>query len=132
MHQRSNRLTRRRFISTSTSLAATSVAAPWLCDAAGQPPETFRSRWHECPDRMWLGAEYWANPLQDGRVSLRRTECTHAAPDRNVHVLTCQLGDRQGTLDMVVRIGRIAGALTPAAWAGFRIGARGPVGDYRN
>jgi alkaline phosphatase D len=132
MPQRPNGVSRRRFISGSVSLAATTLAAPWLRGAAAQKPAGFRSRWHESPDRIWLGAECWANPLQDWRIANGRIECAHAAPDRNVHALTCHLGDRRGTLDMRVQLGPIAGTLAPAAWAGFRVGARGPLGDYRN
>lgn len=130
--RRSTRLTRRRFIAGSASLAATSAVAPVLRGTAAQTTAEFRSRWNECPDRVWLGAEYWANPLQDWQVANGRLECTNAAPDRNVHVLPCQLGERPGTLDMSVRLGRIATARGAAASVGFRVGARGPLDDYRN
>ena len=127
------RLTRRRFIAKSASLAATSVVAPLLRANPPQPAAEFRSRWNECPDRVWLGPEYWANPLQDWRIANGRIECTNAAPDRNVHVLTRQLGERSGTLDTSVRLGRIGGGtLRTVGSAGFRIGAQGPLADYRN
>src|ERR1041384_2120816 len=29
----------------------------------------FVSAWDKTPDRVWLGPEYWANPLQDWRVA---------------------------------------------------------------
>lgn len=127
------RLTRRRFIAKSASLAATSVVAPLVRGSAPQPAVAFRSRWNECPDRVWLGPEYWANPLQDWQIANGRIECTNAAPDRNVHLLTRQLGERSGTLDTSVRLGRIGGGtLRTTGSAGFRIGAQGPLGDYRN
>ena len=125
------RLTRRRFIAGSASLAATSVVAPLLRGAQSKAPE-FRSRWNDCPDRIWLGAEYWANPLQDWQIANGRIECTNAAPDRNVHVLTRQLGERSGTLEMSVRLGRIEPTAAKRESAGFRIGARGPLDEYRN
>jgi hypothetical protein len=125
-------LTRRRFIAGSASAAASSVVARLLGAQAPQPAGEFRSGWDACPDRIWLGPEYWANPLQDWQIANGRIECTNAAPDRNVHVLTRQLGERDGTLDMSVRIGRLAAAPGAAESAGFRIGARGPLVDYRN
>ena len=90
------RLTRRRFIAGSASLAATSVVAPLVRGNLLQSDAEFHSRWDACPDRVWLGPEYWANPLQDWRIAGGRIECTNAAPDRNVHVLTRQLGERKG------------------------------------
>ena len=45
----------------------------------------------------WLGEEYWANPLQDWRIAHGRIECTNAALDRNVHLLTRQLGEGDRT-----------------------------------
>ena len=78
--------------------------------AAVRPrPNGFASRWQRAHDRVWLGPEYWANPLQDWRVAGGRIECVKAAPDRNVHLLTRQLGDRPGDLRMSVRVGRVGG-----------------------
>ena len=126
-------LTRRRFIAGSASLAATSVVAPLLRARAPQATTEFRSRWDVCPDRVWLGPDYWANPLQDWQIANGRIECTNAAPDRNVHVLTRQLGERKGALDMSVRVGRAeGGVLVTTGSVGFRIGAQGPLREYRN
>src|SRR5687768_14688711 len=125
-------LTRRRFIAGSAAFAASAVVPRALHAQAPQTAGEFRSRWDACPDRLWLGPEYWANPLQDWQTANGRIECTHAAPDRNVHVLTRQLGERVGTLDMRVRLGRLGNAPAPAESAGFRIGAQGPLAEYRN
>ena len=126
------KLTRRRFIAGSASLAATSVVAP-LLRASAQPTADFRSRWDACHDRVWLGPEYWANPLQDWQIVSGRIECANAAADRNVHVLTRQLAERKGNLDMSVRVGRAeGGVLVTTGSVGFRIGAQGPLREYRN
>jgi alkaline phosphatase D len=132
MAKSARRLTRRRFIAGSATFAASSVAARLLPAHALQPAAEFRSRWDTCPDRLWLGADYWANPLQDWQTANGRIECTNAAADRNVHVLTRQLGQRHGTLEMTVRLGRLGSAPGPAESAGFRIGAQGPLAEYRN
>ena len=107
------KLTRRRFITSSASLAVSSVMATPLAplpgaNAAQTTPE-FRSDWAACPDRVWLGQDYWANPLQDWQIAKGRLECTNAAADRNVHVLTRHLGQRTGNLVMSVRVGRVEG-----------------------
>ena len=94
----------------------------------------FQSRWNSNVERPWLGAEYWANPLQDWRVAGGRAECINAQLNRHVHVLTRELADREGTLSMSVRIGRVEGGLIgggPGS-AGFRIGIQGPLKEYRN
>src|SRR6266478_4803311 len=91
---------RRQFMQHSA--AATAVAA---FAAASPPPTTaaparvgFFSRWDQSHDRVWLGPEYWANPLQDWRVAGGRIECIKAAPNRNVNLLTRQLAEEPGDL----------------------------------
>jgi alkaline phosphatase D len=138
MSKSANKLSRRRFIAHSASLAASSVVAtplaPLLRVDAAQPAAEFRSGWDRCPDRVWLGPEYWANPLQDWRIANGRIECTNPAADRNVHVLTRHLGDRMGSLNMSVRVGRVEGSAlgTAKGTAGFRIGVQGPLREYRH
>ncbi|MSU23192.1 MAG: twin-arginine translocation pathway signal [Opitutus sp.] len=125
---------RRRFLQRSATLAAASFLAARLSPrlhAAGEPGAEFRSAWERSPDRGWLGAEFWANPLQDWRVAGGRLECVHAAADRNVHVLTRQLANRVGTLDLRVRIGRVGGGpLAGQGSAGFRVGILGSLREY--
>jgi len=130
--KRRTRLTRRRFIASSASLAASSLFTPLTRARAAPPAAAFRSRWDACPDRVWLGPDYWANPLQDWQISNGRIQCTNPAADRNVHLLTRQLADRPGTLDMSVRIGPVRDESAPTGSVGFRIGAQGPLLDYRN
>ena len=127
-------LSRRRFLQHSTALAATSLLAARLgpmARAADGPGPEFRSAWDRAPDRVWLGADVWANPLQDWRVAGARIECVKAAADRNVHVLTRQLVARSGTADVRVRVGRAGGgALAGKGSAGFRLGILGSLRDY--
>jgi phosphodiesterase/alkaline phosphatase D-like protein len=138
-------LRRRQFIQESAALVAgatvvgrpaSSGAAPPPAQAPYQPAASapFQSRWSECHDRVWLGADYWANPLQDWHLKAGRIECLHAALDRHVHLLTRQLGEHDGELEMRVRLGPLDAASISAARgsAGFRIGLRGPLPDYRN
>lgn len=107
------------------TIPATTQAAPNTTD--------FASQWDKSFDRVWLGAEYWANPLQDWRIASGRIECITAAANRNVHLLTRQVGEQPGTLNMSVKIGRIGGKLTEGKGsAGFRIGIMGPLREYRN
>lgn len=98
---------------------------------AAEAASEFRSQWHNSPDRVWLGADVWANPLQDWRMANGRAECVNAAADRNIHVLTRQLASRSGDLKMSVRIGRVGGGvLTGKGSFGFRLGILGTLRDY--
>lgn len=131
-------ISRRDFIRDSatviTGLAvASNVASSQAADPTNSTAE-FVSPWSNSHDRVWLGREFWANPLQDWRIAGGRIECVSALPDRNVHLLTRQIGNQAGDLQMSVRVGRIAnGSLGDGDGSfGFRIGIRGPLDDYRN
>src|SRR6266404_5153308 len=107
------KVTRREFLqetAVATAVAATAAALPASAAAAGSAAP-FESQWNNTPDRVWLGAEYWANPLQDWRVAGGRIECVNAAPNRNVHLLTRQLSEQAGDLSMSVKLGRVGGGL---------------------
>jgi hypothetical protein len=92
----------------------------------------FESAFATHTERVWIGPEYWANPLQDWRVSRGRLECVVSGRNRNVNLLTHQLGGRSGGFDISVRLGAIDPTThMDSGWAGFRIGISGPVDDYR-
>ena len=129
-------ITRRGFIQDTTAIAAGIAAAPLATQAAAAPaPQktSFTSQWQLANDRVWLGSEYWSNPLQDWRIAGGRIECVNPAANRNVHLLTRQLGEARGELTMSAVVGRIGGAWGDGKGsAGFRIGIRGPLDEYRN
>src|SRR5262245_9028045 len=124
---------RREFLHESAALAATALVANAEATAQEKSAD-FSSRWEQSFDRVWLGPEYWANPLQDWHIRDGRIECIKAAINRNVHVLTRDLGEQAGELRMSVTIGRLGGGAIGDGQgsAGFRIGIRGPLNDYRN
>lgn len=129
--------TRRDFLRDAGVLSASAAIAAGGEAARGASPAgggEFASRWAEARDRVWLGPEYWANPLQDWRLTAGRIECVRAAADRNVHLLTRAIGTERGSLVMSVRIGRVGGGAFSAGRgsAGFRVGIQGPLADYRS
>src|SRR5690606_12154566 len=94
---------------------------------------SFASQWETTNDRIWIGPEYWSNPLQDWRVQDGRVECVNAALERNVQLLTYDLKAESGTLKLSVLVVRIDGKLGEGRDAcGFRIGIQGPLEEYRN
>jgi alkaline phosphatase D len=94
----------------------------------------FRSEWPPSVERTWIGPEYWSNRLQDWRISDGRLECVTSGPDRNVQLLTCQLAEGKGDLRIRVLIGHLdeRDRAIAEGWVGFRVGAKGLFGDYRD
>ncbi len=126
-------LTRRGFLAGSTGAAVAVSALPaWL--NAAETEKDFHSRWDVTPDRVWPGPEFWTNPLQDWRIAGGRLECIKAAPGRNMHVLTRAASQRSGELRLTVRLGALDGGPVSDAQgsAGFALGVRGPLDEYRN
>lgn len=132
------KFTRRKFIQDAALMTTGLAVAPELTAQPRatqmQPATGFVSEWPNAPDRVWIGPEYWANPLQDWRISGGRLECVKAAPNRSVHLLTRQLGEKLGDLRMSVQVGRIGGGSLGKGKGsiGFRIGIAGPLKEYRN
>ncbi|MBI1369724.1 MAG: twin-arginine translocation pathway signal protein [Planctomycetes bacterium] len=131
-------ISRRRFIADSTTAAAAVTllaSAGATSRAAADSTHAFVSPWAASLDRVWLGREFWANPLQDWRVANGAAECINARPNANVHLLTRIVTDRPGSLTASVRIAR-PDANQPVGQgkgsAGFRIGVKGDQDDYRD
>jgi hypothetical protein len=122
---------------TPPSQAAPGAAPPQTAPAAAPPQALaaapFAGALPADARRVWIGPEYWANRLQDWRLSGGRIECVTSGSDRNIHLLTRQVGPGPGDVDMSVRLGSLApaGKLTDG-WAGFRVGIIGQWKDYRD
>ena len=131
-------ITRREFLLNTVAGPVGLAAASGLAETSSREDAVsttdFGSRWHLTHDRVWPGEDYWSNPLQDWRIASGRLECVRADVDRNVHLLTRQLGERPGELRMAVRIGRTGRGVLGAGPGsfGFRIGIQGPLCEYRN
>lgn len=84
--------------------------------------------------RVWLGPQYWANPLQDWRVHNGRIECVQSGGDRNVYLLTHEVSDESESLFMVAMVGRSEedGGELDEGWVGFKVGIKGRFNDYRD
>ncbi len=91
----------------------------------------FISDWHRQSDRVWIGPQYWANPMEDWRIQDSRLECTSVGPNRNVHLLSHRLGEGDGTFEMSVIVGLQEGSEGEGS-VGFEIGVRSELGDYRS
>ena len=118
--------TRRRFLQSVTATAAVRTQAASVA---------FQSDWPEGVERTFCGPEYWANRLQDWRISHGRLECVEARPLyplRTVHLLTHRAGAATGGFEVSVSAGpAVSGNLPGDAAAGFLIGAGGGTMHYR-
>jgi len=82
-------------------------------------------------DRVWVGTRFWANPMEDWRIQNGRLECISPGSNRSVHVLTRQLGEKPGSFNMRVLVGRLD-QTNAFGSVGFRVGVRDELDDYRS
>ena len=81
----------------------------------------FSSSWDRVHDRVWLGEDYWANPMEDWAIEDGRAVCLRGGANRNVHLLTYGLKEKEGSFTASVRLG-IQKDSPKNGSAGFSIG----------
>ncbi len=80
------------------------------CTSGEAVKSEFNSNWKKQNDRYWIGPEYWANRIQDWQIKDGRLECVEGSkPLRTLHLLTRNLEERAGTMEMSVETGLISG-----------------------
>ena len=111
-----------------------------ICLSIIQPEQTtaqsgsnaYVSNWSAQTDRVWIGPEYWANRLQDWAIVDGTAHCVVHAPERILSLLTHDLGEQQGDLDMRVGIRMLSTTQADSNWVGFMLGTKGRFMDYRD
>lgn len=111
--------------STGVGMSATSQAEDQVAEANGD------CSWGKTHDRVWLGAAYWANPMEDWRVADGGIECSARGGDRNVHLLTHQFTNPDGKLRMTVQVKELDAGTKPSG-AGFRVGIRSDLNEVKS
>jgi alkaline phosphatase D len=86
--------------------------------------------WSKTHDRVFLGGNFWANPMEDWKVSEGGAECISTGPSRSVHSLTHQL-TKNGAFEMSVTLQRI-GNPGKDTGAGFRIGMKSELNEHKS
>ena len=114
---------------TLVGLGATPQAG--LVAAMKSPAARGRENWNQMHDRVWLGGEYWANPMEDWRISNGAAECQSRGPNRNIHSLTHQITRPTQGFEMQVDLTTIE-SLKKDGGAGFRFGVRSELNEYRS
>ncbi len=82
-------------------------------------------------ERIWIGPDFWANPLEDWRVADGAVECINPAANRNLALLTAETdsGNWAVTTEFVMHdldFGAQNG------FVGFAIGRQGQFDDFRD
>ena len=91
--------------------------------------DNFNINWNQVPDRTWVGADLWANRLQDWAISAKALECQNVEfPLRTVQLLTHDLGSGDG--QALTRARFVVPSESKAFSTGFLIGS-GRGLDYR-
>ena len=95
--------------------------------------ESQNSDWPKSVNRVWIGAEFWANPMQDWQLNDGGIECVGSGGERNVVWLTKELSGKIESFKMKIDFGQLnKDAALDSGWIGFWLGVRGAFEDYRN
>lgn len=115
-----------------TTMLATGQASYSSAKAARNEKDgSVVGRWSTTHDRVWLGDEFWANPMENWRIVDGAAECQSTGGDRNVHLITHQITNLKGSFEMSVDIEEVEAGKTDRG-AGFRIGIRSDINEYRS
>jgi len=90
--------------------------------------EKFSADFDKTNDRIWIGQDFWAIPLEDWRVNNGRIECVGERKDMRVNVLSHTISNGNGIANMSVRMGLLYEG-TVISSAGFRVGINDPEDD---
>ncbi len=123
------KISRRLSLKFISSLAVLGILPKREAQAQG-PPDRL-DRWDNTRDRVFLGGDFWANPMEDWRLRDGWAECLVTSGGRSIHSLTHQLGNVEGTFTLSVRLSRSAG-LSQESGAGFKIGARSDLDEVKS
>jgi len=87
--------------------------------------------WARTHNRVWLGGDFWANPMEDWHIVDGAAECLSMDTNRSIHSITHQLTNPAGRLKMSVRLSQLD-ANGKNGGAGFRLGIRSELNEYRS
>ncbi|MCA9265595.1 MAG: alkaline phosphatase D family protein, partial [Planctomycetales bacterium] len=110
--------------------SAVAQDAPRTDDAADAGQRQSVETWRNTHDRVFLGGAFWANPMEDWRIVDGSAECVATGGGRNVQLLTHEITDVSQPFSMSVEIRQVEKSGVDGG-AGFRLGVRADVDDYR-
>lgn len=98
---------------------------------AAETESGFRSDWHTLPNRIWVGPEFWTNPMEDWSIDSGGLVCHNNAPGRNVHWITMRLDIHAGDFVTQVQVQEVEPDESNGS-VGFRLGVRSDIDEYRS
>ena len=113
------------------TMAVASAAASTGRALAGDPPPIGSTsiRFSDLPDRVFLGGDVWANPMEDWRIVGGRAECLTSKGQRNVQSIVHEVDPAAGGFEMAVTAVRVATGRFDSV--GFGIGYQSDIMDHR-
>lgn len=93
-----------------------------LCSPCLLHAGEFSSDFKNTHDRVWLGEEYWANPMEDWLVRDGRIVCARNGANRNVHLLAYGLNSDDPSASFVLSVRMGVEEKTKRGSAGFLVG----------
>ena len=125
------RLSRRQSLKLASSLAVLGSLPQRDLLSEESPASKRIDRWDRTADRVFLGGEFWANPIEDWRIRDGWAECLVVSGNRSIHSLTRALRNAEGSFSMSVRVLKPE-ELKKDGGAGFRIGVKSDIDEYRS
>ncbi len=88
-------------------------------------------RWDRTHDRIFLGGDFWANPLEDWTIKNGWAECMTDSANRSIHSLTHQIAEPDKGFALSVKFGRsrITGK---DGGGGFRLGVKSDINEVKS
>ena len=123
--------TRRNVIKTLGAAAAAAGLSPTEAQANPSAANAKECSWGKTNNRVWLGGQYWANPMEDWRISDGAAEVQSGGGNRNIHLITHQLTDPAAGFETQVTVQQL-GEAKKAGGAGFRVGIKTEINEYRS
>jgi alkaline phosphatase D len=133
MNQTISRRTALKLLATATVVgAASATKTASAANAATRPPEGKAvDAWSRTHDRVFLGGAFWANPMEDWQVTGGGAECRSLGGNRSIHSLTHQITKPAKGFTLSVRLSQLE-VRSKDAGAGFRVGVRSELNEYRS
>ncbi|MCU4676255.1 alkaline phosphatase D family protein [Catenovulum sp. 2E275] len=93
--------------------------------------KSISSQWHNTFDRIFIGGEYWANPMENWCIKNGTAECTSKGGNRSIHSLKHQIVNLDKNFSTSIVVEKYQAGETDGG-AGIRIGAKSDINEYKS
>ncbi|KMT66870.1 alkaline phosphatase D family protein [Catenovulum maritimum] len=93
--------------------------------------ESISSQWHNSFDRIFIGGEHWANPMENWSIKNGAAECDSEGGNRSIHALKHQIVNLDKSFESSIIVEKYqAGQIDGGA--GIRIGAKSDINEFKS